>query len=638
MWQHAGAATAAHLTPWRQAPVTTPTTMRAGGALVGLGLLAATLVAPGPATAAAEDVAPAYTLTDLGTLPGGNSSLALGVNADGTAVGTSKTSTSFRPQVAALWRDGQVQNLGTLPGSTFSRAFAVNDSGRSVGEAFTPSPEVSRAVQWEADGTITDLGTLGGRSAVANDLDERGQAYGSSSQASGPSLATVWMPGGPVALPSVDAGATGSSRASAATADGDAVGSGPSRVEDGSTVTGAVRWTQGAGGYTATLLDRLEPGRFATALGVSDDGLAVGEATRLDPVEGNATRTSTRAVQWNGAAVRELPAVGAFRFTRAISAADNGDAVGFASGFAGFPSIDGAAVLWRGDTAYDLNTRVSGGTDGLVLRNAASVNERGQIVGFGTRGSENRAFLLTPVGPAPSLAVVGLTSSNTLVGFRTDNTRPSRRAVPITGLAGDTRLVGIDHRVSDGLLYGVGNAGGVYKLAASGAATEVGRLSVALDGRDFGVDVDPAVDALRILSDTGQNLSQSLADPSAPTTVGPALGRGLTGAASTGNDLSSDTTSTLFVADTVADELLRLTPAGVLETVGPFGLDATPVGDLDITSTQDASGRTTSNVGYGVGRLPRVATAALLRIDLLTGAVTRVGTVGSVVDLALVPQ
>ena len=51
------------------------------------------------------------------------------------------------------------------------------------------------------------------------------------------------------------------------------------------------------------------------------------------------------------------------------------------------------------------------------------------------------------------------------------------------GLQVDTRLVGIDHRVQDGKLYGVGDAGGVHAIDAdTAAATLVNRLSLALDG------------------------------------------------------------------------------------------------------------------------------------------------------------
>ena len=358
---------------------------------------AVTTAAPaGAAPPAGSGAAPGYTLTDLGPLEGGTSSSALGIGRDGVAVGTSRTGPAARPQVAVRWdTDGQVVNLGTLPGSTFSRAFAVNARGQAAGEAFTPAPEVSRAVIWEADGTIRDLGTLGGPSAVANDIDASGRVYGASSQLSGPSQATVWEAGGPQALPPVDPQASGSSRVNGASDSGIAVGASPSLVGTQS-VGQATRWTVRGPRATATPLDRLEAGGFSTAYGVNERGVAVGEATRLDPTAAAPQRTSTRAVRWDGTRVQELPGLGTYRFTRASDVSARGDAVGFASGFAGFPSIDGAAVLWRDGRAIDLNTVVAGGTDGLVLRSAESINERGQIVGFGTRNGQNRAYLLTP--------------------------------------------------------------------------------------------------------------------------------------------------------------------------------------------------------------------------------------------------
>jgi uncharacterized membrane protein len=251
-------------------------------------------------------------------------------------------------------------------------------------------------VLWERDGTLRDLGTLGGPSAVANDIDERGRAFGVSSQASGPSVATVWDRGGPRALPPVDPQAAGVSRVNAVTTSGRAVGSAPGRVEDGSSIGQAVRWDPRGQGFAATVLERLEPGRFATALGVSEKGTAVGEASRLDATPTSAARTSTRAVRWDGTRVVELAPVASYRFTRANDVSDSGEVVGFASGFAGFPTIDGTAVLWHGDRAVDLNTAVSGGTGGFVLRTAESIDERGRIVGFGTRDGQTRAFLLTP--------------------------------------------------------------------------------------------------------------------------------------------------------------------------------------------------------------------------------------------------
>lgn len=369
----------------------------ARSAIAGVVLASSATLAVAPAAAASpqQEGMPRYVLTHLGTLPGGTASFALGISATGEIVGTSRTSSGSRPQVAVRWRDGQAEDLGTLPGSTFSRAFEVNSRGQAVGEAFTPAPEVSRAVQWEADGTVRDLG---GPSAVANAIDERGRAFVVSSQAVGPSVATVWERSGPRPLPAVDPSATGTSRVNAAARSGRAVGSGPVRVEGGGSVGQAVRWDPRGQTFAGTALDRLEPGRFATAYGVSEIGLVVGEATRLDPTGATPARTSTRAVRWNGTRVVELPPVGTYRFTRANEVSDRGDVVGFASGFAGFPSIDGAAVLWRGDRAIDLNDAVVDAPEGFVLRTAESIDEAGRIVGYGSRSGQTRAFLLTPTG------------------------------------------------------------------------------------------------------------------------------------------------------------------------------------------------------------------------------------------------
>src|SRR5262245_10180367 len=61
------------------------------------------------------------------------------------------------------------------------------------------------------------------------------------------------------------------------------------------------------------------------------------------------------------------------------------------------------------------------------------------------------------------LRAFGLTSDGGLVRFRTDSPDRAVTVGRLSGFAGsDSALVGIDFRVQDGLLYGVGNAGGVY--------------------------------------------------------------------------------------------------------------------------------------------------------------------------------
>ncbi|MFI9757876.1 DUF4394 domain-containing protein [Streptomyces sp. NPDC051963] len=251
------------------------------------------------------------------------------------------------------------------------------------------------------------------------------------------------------------------------------------------------------------------------------------------------------------------------------------------------------------------------------------------------------------------LTAIGLTADQRLVSFRTD--RPDR-TLPlgkVNGLAGDTKLVGIDYRVQNGKLYGVGDRGGIYTIREIGAkATKVSQLSVALQGGAFGVDFNPAANRLRVIGDTGQNLRHNIDDPAGapaagttavdgtltnppvpPATVG-ATAQGVTGAAYTNNDLSQTTATTLFDVDTVNDQVSVQSPAnaGNLAPTGKLGVDAGPSAGFDIyTST-----RSGANTAYGVFKVG--GAQRLYRVDLLNGSVTRAGTFDggrAVVDLAL---
>jgi hypothetical protein len=251
------------------------------------------------------------------------------------------------------------------------------------------------------------------------------------------------------------------------------------------------------------------------------------------------------------------------------------------------------------------------------------------------------------------LTAVGLTDDQRLVSFRVD--RPDR-TLPlgkVGGLKGDTRLVGIDYRVQNGKLYGVGDKGGIYTIREIGAkATKVSQLSVALQGANFGVDFNPAANRLRVISDTGQNLRHNIDDPAGapaagttavdgtltnppvpPATTG-ATATGVTGAAYTNNDLSATTATTLFDVDTVNDQVSVQSPAnaGNLAPTGKLGVDAGPSAGFDVHTSR----RTGSNTAYGVLKVG--GAQRLYRVDLLNGSVARTGTFDggrAVVDLAL---
>jgi hypothetical protein len=242
----------------------------------------------------------------------------------------------------------------------------------------------------------------------------------------------------------------------------------------------------------------------------------------------------------------------------------------------------------------------------------------------------------------PGLTVFGLTEDQQLVRFRECDPRSFKTIGDVTGLSGaDDVLVGIDFRVQDGRLYGVGNGGGVYQLDTTTAeATFVSQLTVALAGTSFGVDFNPAADRLRIISDTGQNLRHdvkggvTVADAALNYTAGtPATG--VSGAGYTNNDLAAATATTLFDLDASLDQVAIQAPPnnGSLSVTGKLGLDtAAPVG-FDVYSRLK-DGVAVEN--RALATLVVDGSSALYRIDLLTGRAKRVGRLGGkLIDLAI---
>ena len=80
---------------------------------------------------------------------------------------------------AAVWQNGTAVELGVLPGDATSHASAINNRGQIVGISFTAGFSSSRAFIWEK-GNISELPGLIGQNTDAFDINERGQAVGSS--------------------------------------------------------------------------------------------------------------------------------------------------------------------------------------------------------------------------------------------------------------------------------------------------------------------------------------------------------------------------------------------------------------------------------------------------------------------------
>lgn len=264
---------------------------------------------------------------------------------------------------------------------------------------------------------------------------------------------------------------------------------------------------------------------------------------------------------------------------------------------------------------------------GVQLANAGS-----REAGCGGRGHDFK--------DKKRLSIVGLTDDQRLVRFGECNPGRTKSSGAITGLVGDTTIVGIDFRVQNGKLYGVGNAGGIYIIdPATAAATLDSQLTVALSGTSFGVDFNPAADRLRVVSDTGQNLRHDLNTDATTNDTAlayvPAATTTIAGAGYTNNDLDASTATTLFDIDTGLDQVVIQSPAngGTLAATGKLGLDVDAGAGFDVyTSLRN---------GVAVGNRAFAALSAadvygFYRVSLLTGKATLIGSFdAAVVDIAI---
>jgi len=150
-------------------------------------------------------------LTDLGTL-GGNASIARAINTFGQIAGQATLASSSLSH-AVLWDNGAKIDL--TPGSaSSSTANGINDSRQIV-----LNTSNNTAFLWQ-NGVLTDLGSLGGGGSFVQDINNAGQAVGSSA-----ARAFLWQNGVMTDLGVLPGGGDDESGAAAINSIGQIVGS-----------------------------------------------------------------------------------------------------------------------------------------------------------------------------------------------------------------------------------------------------------------------------------------------------------------------------------------------------------------------------------------------------------------------------
>ncbi|KNZ33666.1 MAG: hypothetical protein AD742_05625 [Methylibium sp. NZG] len=256
-----------------------------------------------------------------------------------------------------------------------------------------------------------------------------------------------------------------------------------------------------------------------------------------------------------------------------------------------------------------------------------------------------------PLGPPAKETLFVVNAANRLIGLNAGQPQKVLSDRTLAGLAPQERVLGIDYRVARGQLFALGSTGRLYRIdTGTATATAVGApAAVALRGTEFGVDFNPTVDRVRVASDAGQNLrlhpdtgavidananadgvqiDADLAFDAADRNAGKPVA--LVSAGYTYNK-DNDKITTNFAIDARWGLLVTQgTREGALPAVSPNTGRLFTVGALNAGAFERAAFDISdvNNAAYAALTPAGASASVLYRVDLATGAATRIGTIG----------
>ena len=116
----------------------------------------------------------------------------------------------------------------------------------------------------------------------------------------------------------------------------------------------------------------------------------------------------------------------------------------------------------------------------------------------------------TPTAKVPQETVYAVTERMELIRFKSDRPGDVLERRVLSGLAAGETLRGIDYRVARGVLFALADSGRLYTvdtaLARLMPVAAAAPQPWPVQGQVVGVDFNPTVDRIRVVSSTGQNL------------------------------------------------------------------------------------------------------------------------------------
>ncbi len=261
-----------------------------------------------------------------------------------------------------------------------------------------------------------------------------------------------------------------------------------------------------------------------------------------------------------------------------------------------------------------------------------------------------------PLSSALADQVIGLTTDNRLISFDSSTPGLVNQLGPITGLGAGESILGIDQRPLTGQIIALGSSSTVYFInPLTGAASAAGASFTPglTAGAEYGIDINPTVDRLRVVNSVGDNRRLN---PLNGQSVSPAADTALTYAApGLGTPRAVGTAYTNSIANAPLGSVRQFIIDSNLDMLGEVGSQAGGNASFNggVVTPRGSFGPgidTNDFVGFDISGLTGLALvsltdpasnfSSLYTINLADGSTSPLGAIGAqltIRDITIIP-